>query len=156
MEGRAGAGSLTATTDNAWTWSSNVPWLTSDSPLVRLGDGEFTYAVAENTTTSSRSGKITFQAGTLSRTLTVNQGPQPIPLVFTSFQRTGNNIALTFRSETGKSYRVMTSSSMETGSWTLVPGHSGISGTGNPISRTLTGMAVPPAEGKRFFRVEKE
>jgi hypothetical protein len=156
MEGMAASGSLSVVSENAWTWSSNAAWLTSSSASARIGDGEFTYDVTENPNTSNRSGTITFKSGTLSKTFAVTQGPKPIPLEFTVFQRSGNNINLSFRSETGKTYKVMTSTSLQTGSWTLVPGHSGIAGNGNTLSRVLTGMAVPPAEGRRFFRIERE
>ncbi len=59
--------------NTAWSWSSNVPWLTSAVPANQSGSQSFSCAVLSNTGASSRTGVITFAAGALTATLTVVQ-----------------------------------------------------------------------------------
>ncbi len=148
--------SVAVTANAGWTWSSSVPWISSLANSFLVGNQPLSYQVEANPGTAARTGVITFTSGTTSRTHTITQGPKPIPLEMTSFQRSGNNIGVTFRSEIGKTYRVTSSTTLLPGSWVPVAGHTGIAGTGAPISRTLLNMGVAPTEGKMFFRIEKE
>ncbi|MBX3742828.1 MAG: M6 family metalloprotease domain-containing protein [Akkermansiaceae bacterium] len=148
--------SIAVTNNAGWTWSSNVPWISSLANLFQVGNQSLNYQVEANQGTAARTGIITITSGSVSRTHTITQGPKPIPLEMTSFQRTGNNIGVTFRSEIGKTYRVASSTTLMPGSWVPVTGHTGIAGTGAPISRTLLNMGVAPTEGKMFFRIERE
>lgn len=156
IEGHLVTDSVAATCNTSWTWSANVPWISSIVPSMQVGDQTFSYQALANPNTTARTGTITFVSGSVSRTHVITQGPKPIPLEFTSFQRSGNDIQMGFRSEIGKKYRVTTSTDLQPGSWQPVTGHTGITGNGSPISRTLPGMGIPATDGRRFFRVEKE
>jgi len=156
VEGGLVEGTVAATANAGWNWSSNVPWITSASTDFQVGNQTLTYQVTANPDPTPRTGVITFVSGGITRTHTVTQGAKPIPFEFTSFQKSGDNIAVSFRSEIGKTYRVATSTTLIPGSWEPVPGHTGIAGNGNPISRSLLNMGVAPTDGKRFFRIERE
>jgi len=156
LEGHLVEDTVSVTNNAAWIWSSNVPWISSLNSNFQEGNQALNYQVEANPGTSQRTGIITITSGATSRTHTITQGAKPIPLEMTSFQRSGDNIGVTFRSEIGKTYRVMSSTTLMPGSWELVPGHGGIVGTGAPISRTLLSLGIAPTEGKRFFRIERE
>jgi alpha-tubulin suppressor-like RCC1 family protein len=70
----ASTGTLTLNTNNSWTASSNATWL-KISPTSGNGGTNVTigFAVDANPTTSTRSGIITFSAGTLTQTFTITQ-----------------------------------------------------------------------------------
>jgi M6 family metalloprotease-like protein len=156
LEGHLVENTVSVTNNAAWTWSSNVPWISSLNTSFQVGDQTLDYQVLANPGTSPRTGIITITSGARSLTHTITQGPKPIPLEMTSFQRSGNNIGVSFRSEIGKTYRVASSTTLLPGSWEPVTGHTGIAGTGSPISRTLLNLGIAPSEGKRFFRIERE
>jgi M6 family metalloprotease-like protein len=156
IEGRLVEDSVFVTNNAAWTWTSNVPWISSLRTSFQVGDQSLDYQVEANQSTAARTGIITITSGTIQRTHTITQGPKPIPLEMTSFQRIGNNIGVTFLSEIGKTYRVTTSATLMLGSWEPVAGQTGIQGTGAPISRTLLNLGIAPSDGKRFFRIERE
>jgi hypothetical protein len=63
------------TSNTSWSWKSNANWLTSTEAPDQSGDQDFSYTVAENASTSPRTGTITFTSsvGGLTKTLTVNQ-----------------------------------------------------------------------------------
>jgi M6 family metalloprotease-like protein len=156
MPAAAGNTTVTVSSNSQWAWSSNAAWLTSFAAAAQFENQSLTYFVSENTGATPRTGTLTFSTSGITRTVVITQAAKPIPLVVTTFQKNGDNVALGFQSEVGKSYRVMTSTTLQAGSWTVVPGHSGIAGTGSPISRSMTGMGIPAADGKRFFRIEQE
>ena len=114
------------------------------------------YNLTENPGTTARTAIITVTTGPVSRTHTITQAPKPLPLVMTGFEKTGDQVTMSFATEIGKTYRIMTSSTLEPGSWVPVEGHAAIQGTGGPISRSLTDMGIAPAEGRRFFRIERD
>jgi hypothetical protein len=67
---------VTATGGVQWEWQSSESWLTSDEDATLTGTGTadtFNYAVAENTSTSVRTGNFTFTAGDITQILTVTQ-----------------------------------------------------------------------------------
>ena len=69
---------VVASTGTDWGWTSNQPWLTSDSGSrtgTGIGDETFNYKVAENNTDGSRTGILTFTtlSGDITATLTVTQ-----------------------------------------------------------------------------------
>ncbi|RYD38731.1 MAG: M6 family metalloprotease domain-containing protein [Verrucomicrobiaceae bacterium] len=156
VEGMLVEDTLSVTNNATWTWTSNVPWITSLTNPFQMGNQLLDYQVEANPGTAARTGIITITSGTASVTHTITQGPKPIPLEMTSFQRSGNNVAVSFRSEIGKTYRVTSSTTLMPGSWELVPGHGGIAGTGAPVSRTLMDLGIAPTDGRRFFRIERE
>ncbi|WAC18445.1 M6 family metalloprotease domain-containing protein [Luteolibacter sp. SL250] len=156
VEGHLVEDTVSVTNNAAWTWSSNVPWISSLNSTYQVGAQSLNYQVEANPGATQRTGIITITSGTVSRTHTITQGAKPIPLEMTSYQRTGDNIGVTFRSEIGKTYRVASSTTLLPGSWVPVPGHTGIAGTGAPISRNLLNMGIAPTGGKMFFRIERE
>jgi hypothetical protein len=59
-----------------WSWSSDVPWITSSMATHQKGKNEFTFDVAWNPTREARKGTITITGGPLSVVHTVYQdGP---------------------------------------------------------------------------------
>ncbi len=56
-----------------WSWSVNASWVTSTEPATQTGNQAFTYTVAANPSTSSRTAAITLAAGNLSATHTITQ-----------------------------------------------------------------------------------
>ena len=63
------------TSNTSWSWKSNANWLTRNDTSPQTGNQDFSYTVAENASTSPRTGTITFTSsvGGLTKTLTVNQ-----------------------------------------------------------------------------------
>ncbi len=59
-----------------WTVSDNASWITV-SPTSGSNNGSFTVSYSGNTSTSSRTGKVTVSGGGISRELTVNQSGNP-------------------------------------------------------------------------------
>ena len=78
------------------------------------------------------------------------------PLAITGITKVASDVSIGFQTLSGKAYRVLSSPTMQSGSWTVVSGHTGIPGDGTVVNRTLAGMGIPPPEGSRFFRVEEE
>lgn len=77
----ASTGSLTLTTNNTWTANSNVTWLKVSSTNGNAGTNlAINYTIDANTTTTARSGLVTFTAGGLTRTFTVSQAGTPTQL----------------------------------------------------------------------------
>ena len=72
---QGGTNTVKVTSNTSWSWKSNVNWLTSTEAPDQSGDQDFSYTVAENASTSPRTGTITFTSsvGGLTKTLTVNQ-----------------------------------------------------------------------------------
>ena len=68
-----GNGTFTVSSNTTWNWSDNAIWLTSNENTTQNGNQTFSYSVAPNTSTSSRTGTITLTAGTITRTHTVSQ-----------------------------------------------------------------------------------
>lgn len=67
-----GAHSFTTSSTTSWNWSDDASWITSSETTSQAGI-TFGYTVAANTSTSPRSGKITFTAGGITRTHSVTQ-----------------------------------------------------------------------------------
>ncbi len=59
--------------NTAWTWTCDVPWLTSAEATNQIFGQAFSYAVTANSSSTSRTGHITLTAGSLTVTHTVVQ-----------------------------------------------------------------------------------
>lgn len=59
--------------NTVWTWSSDVPWITSAEPVSQIFGQAFHYSVSANTSSISRTGRITLTAGALTVVHTVVQ-----------------------------------------------------------------------------------
>lgn len=64
---------VTATGSWSWTSSGGSGWLTSSEATVQTGNQTFTYVVAPNSGTTSRTASFTLTSGSVSRTFTVTQ-----------------------------------------------------------------------------------
>jgi hypothetical protein len=71
------------------------------------------------------------------------------PPTITSFEINGTTGTATFLTQSGKTYTLKTSTTLQTGSWLPVPGTTPVSGTGTP--ETFTFNTTGPI---RFYRIE--
>jgi len=153
-----GNDTFTVSSNTNWNWSSNVPWLTSNEPISQNDDQTFSYSVAPNASTQSRTTTITVSAANLTRTHTVTQAgaPQADTTIETTLEtfivRPGQLYALSlgFTAESGKSYRIMSSSNLR--DWAIR--ETGIPGNGDIIQRSYS--FSPSARPRWFLRVEEE
>ncbi|GEM_PF-304509 len=92
---------LTVTSNQSWTVSSDVTWL-SLSDTSGSGDATLTISATANTSINSRSGTITFKAGNTSYTVSTSQaGATPtfsVTPTSASFSSSGGNKTLTITS----------------------------------------------------------
>jgi len=65
--------SFAVTSNVTWSWSGVASWITSSEPVTQSGNQTFTFTVAPNTGTTTRSATITLIGGGLTRTHTVTQ-----------------------------------------------------------------------------------
>ena len=72
---QGGTNTVKVTSNTSWSWKSNGNWLTSTEAPDQSGDQDFSYTVAENASTSPRTGTITFVSsiGGIAKTLKVTQ-----------------------------------------------------------------------------------
>ena len=114
-----GSYTVTVTSSAGWTASSNASWLTVSAASGSSG-AKPTVKAAANTTTSSRSGKITFTCGNVPVTYTLTQNgqtptPTPAPAInpgLTSL--TASRYAITKTVEWKKYYDLYTTSDLTT------------------------------------------
>ena len=114
--------------------------------------------MAPNASTQSRTATITVSAANLTRTHTVTQAgaPQADTTIETTLEtfivRPGQLYALSlgFTAESGKSYRIMSSSNLR--DWAIR--ETGIPGNGDIIQRSYS--FSPSARPRWFLRVEEE
>ena len=62
---------------------------------------------------------------------------------------------VTIEGTPGQSYRLVQSTTLEPGSWTVVPGYSNIIATGSPQVLSLDGLIDPETNPVLFFRLEE-
>ena len=146
---RGGSLSFSVSSDTNWSWSDDAPWLTSNESPSQSGSQEFSYSVAPNSSTQSRTATITFSAGEFTRTHTVTQ--QGIINCEISALRLPSGgldaLQVSFPARSGVSYRIEESSDLQV--WDVR--EAGISGDGIIIQRRI------PARGpKGFLRVVEE
>jgi M6 family metalloprotease-like protein len=65
--------SFNVTSNTSWSWGVNASWVTSSESTNQSGDQTFTYTVAVNPLTVSRTAVITLTAGALTATHTITQ-----------------------------------------------------------------------------------
>ena len=65
--------SFTVSSNTSWSWSDNAAWLTSNENTAQSGNQIFSYSVAANPSTHSRTATITITTGNITRTHTVTQ-----------------------------------------------------------------------------------
>ena len=65
--------SFTVSSNTSWSWSGNAAWLTSNENTTQSGNQIFSYSVAANPSTHSRTATITITTGNITRTHTVTQ-----------------------------------------------------------------------------------
>jgi M6 family metalloprotease-like protein len=65
--------SFTVSSNQSWSWSGSVGWVTSSEPSSQNGNQTFDYAVAPNPTTAVRTATITLSGGGITRTHTITQ-----------------------------------------------------------------------------------
>ena len=65
--------SFTVSSNTSWSWSDNAAWLTSNENTTQSGNQIFSYSVAANPSTHSRTATITITTGNITRTHTVTQ-----------------------------------------------------------------------------------
>ena len=72
---QGGPNTVKVTSNIGWSWKSDAGWLTSTVTSPQTGTQNFSYTVAENTSTSKRTGTITFVSsiGGIAKTLEVTQ-----------------------------------------------------------------------------------
>ena len=72
---QGGTNTVKVTSNIGWSWKSDTGWLTSTVTSPQTGTQNFSYTVAENTSTSKRTGTITFVSsiGGIAKTLKVTQ-----------------------------------------------------------------------------------
>ncbi|MCP3693720.1 MAG: BACON domain-containing protein, partial [Planctomycetaceae bacterium] len=96
------------TSNTSWNWSDNAAWLTSNEATAQSGNQGFSYSVAANTSTQSRSATITITAGNITRIHTVTQEGVPATLVLSPDSRSisagGGNATFNVSSNTSWSW----------------------------------------------------
>ena len=153
-----GNGTFTVSSDTSWNWSSNAAWLTSNESTTQDGNQTFSYSVSPNTSSEARTATITIAAGNLTRTHTVTQAgtPQAETTIETTLEtfivRPGQLYALSlgFTAESGKSYRIESSSNLR--DWSVR--ETGITGNGDIIQRSYS--FNPSARLRWFLRIREE
>ncbi|MDH4460333.1 MAG: BACON domain-containing carbohydrate-binding protein [Flectobacillus sp.] len=132
----ASTGSLTLNTNNTWTASSNATWLKVSPTSGNAGTNvTIGFTVDANTTTSTRSGIITFSAGTLTQTFTITQAGAVVNTL--TLSATSQNVVAT--SGTG-SLTINTNNTWTASSnvkWLKVSPTSGNAGTNVTIGFTV-------------------
>lgn len=89
-------------------------------------------------------------------TVTVNAVAPASVLALTDFSVAGTDASLTFTSVAGRTYRVASSPALGTGTWTPMPGFTGIAGDSAAQTLVLPN-AIDPLTGPRlFYRLEEE
>ena len=144
-----GSLSFSVSSDTSWSWSDDAPWLTSNESPSQSGDQEFSYSVAPNSSTQSRTANITFSAGEFTRTYTVTQhGIVTCEISALRLPSGGlDALQVSFPARSGESYRIEESSDLQV--WDVR--EAGITGDGIIIQRLI------PARGpKGFLRVVEE
>ncbi len=132
----ASTGSLTLTTNNSWTASSNATWLKVSPTNGNAGTNlAINYTTDANTTTNARTGVITLSAGGLTQTFTVTQAGA----VATTLTLSTDTKNIPATGETGginlTTNNTWTASSNAT--WLKVSPVSGNAGTNIPIDYTI-------------------
>ena len=73
VSNQAGEVTISFTSSDAWTASSNVDWISLDQKSGTAGSATIKAQVAQNTTYDQRNGAITIKAGSVNKQLTITQ-----------------------------------------------------------------------------------
>jgi hypothetical protein len=65
--------SFTVNSNTTWSWSDNASWVTSSEPVTQSSNQQFSYTVAGNTSSASRTAVITLSANGLTAAHTITQ-----------------------------------------------------------------------------------
>ncbi len=148
-----GSKSVSVTSNISWAASSNVSWITLSNNS-GLGNATVSLTVEDNTTTSSRSGIVTFSAGGKNYTVSVAQaGADPsfsISPTTLSFVASGGSQSITLKSNL--SWTVSSSVSWLTLSKTSGTGDASVSITAqaNTSTDNRSGIVTFTAGGKTY------
>ncbi|MCH7224496.1 S8 family serine peptidase [Haloferula sp. A504] len=104
--GGAASSNFNVISNQTWSWSKSVSWITSSEPGSQNGNTVFSYSVAANPTTAIREGIITFTQGPLTRIHRVTQAGAAVTLDL-------NTTRIQNVSSSGASYVVSVSSNGE-------------------------------------------
>ncbi|TSA41448.1 MAG: hypothetical protein D4R57_00610 [Verrucomicrobiales bacterium] len=77
--------------------------------------------------------------------------PEPFVLQITAVNKAGNDLSVSFNSQTGNSYAIQSRTNLSSGTWATLAGTTN-SGTGGIILQTLTNALAQP---QQFYRVQK-